>query len=433
MAEFKIIKGMLFVNGKQVPFKASPNVGGKCTPKILVCHDTASGLNSSGPIDWLTNPDAKASAHFVVGRDGDITQLVSTDRAAWHAGKSTYKGMEVAGSVNSVAVGIEIVNPGIMTDVDKGKAFFSNGKRNVGWDMKEYGIEKAAPLPLSLKRAEAYWMSYTDEQLEAVLGIGHAVKQAYNISDVVAHWTVSPGRKVDTNPLFPLEEMKEAILKGTDLMSKKSKANKAANKPNTSNATVVVKPGTSAADKEAAAKKELDKTPGENKVVTVQEGNGGKASEPAENLDSTSPKADLPSQTKSAAAIAPTPEDQDSSVAPPASQPADPTPVAPPPVTPASQEIDKTKKISDEERAERYDALDKGLVTQELNIRAWPDSPNIVAVLAVGSYVDIERETKSQVTGSKWYKVRALASSLKGYLGKEKVIEGFVHSAYIQR
>lgn len=106
MAEYKIVKGMLTVDGKQVAFKQSPNVGGACKPEILVVHDTASGLNSSGPIGWLVDPKAKASAHFVVGRAGDITQLVSCDRAAWHAGKSVYNDKHVSGSVNSFAVGI---------------------------------------------------------------------------------------------------------------------------------------------------------------------------------------------------------------------------------------------------------------------------------------------------------------------------------------
>lgn len=424
MSTYKLIDGFLFKDGQQVPFKASPNVGGKCKPKIMICHDTASGLNSSGPISWLCNKDAKASAHFVVGRDGDITQLVNTNRVAWHAGKSTYPGHnDGSGSVNSIAVGVEIVNPGIMTRIANGRAFFSDSK-TVSWDMNEYGIEKAAPLPLSLKRAEAYWMSYTDAQLEAVLNIGHAVKDAYNISDVVAHWTVSPGRKVDTNPLFPLEEMKDAILKGTD-MGKKTRTN-----------TVVVKNNASPAEKDAAAKiagnEAKAKHPDETTVVKVKEP-AAKANDPAEtNVAPPSPIAGTAGDSKKASKVVQTDMDTIDESVKPIMVPTDDTPVAPPQATPAEIALDKSR-AKDEDKEEQRQSLPTGLVTQELNLRQWPDSPNIIGTIAVGARIDIVRETSSQKTGSKWYKVSVTKEAMNNYVGKEKVLEGFVHSAYIQR
>jgi N-acetyl-anhydromuramyl-L-alanine amidase AmpD len=424
MSKFKLIDGFLFKDGQQVPFKASPNVGGKCKPKILVCHDTASGLNSDGPISWLCNKNAQASAHFVVGRAGDITQLVNTNRVAWHAGKSTYPGHnDGSGSVNSIAVGIEIVNPGIMTRIVDGRAFFDKSK-TVSWDIEEFGIKKAAPLPLSLKRAEAYWMPYTDEQLEAVLGIGHAVKEGYNIGDVVAHWTVSPGRKVDTNPLFPLEEMKDAILKGTD-MSK-----------NTRTKTVVVKNNTSPADKEAVAKaagnEAKAKNPNDTTIVKVTEP-AAKANDPAEtNVAPPAPIAGTPGDSKKASKVAPTDMNTiDPSVAP-IMVPTDNTPVPPPQETAAERDINKSK-AKEEDKEEQRQTLSVGLVTQELNLRQWPDSPNIIGTIAVGARIDIVRETSSQKTGSKWYKVAVTREAMNNYVGKEKVLEGFVHSAYIQR
>jgi len=73
--------------GNSVPFQESPNKSGTLTPEYLVMHYTA-GSSASSSINWLCNPDARASAHLVIGRDGDITQLVRwCDPAAARAGE----------------------------------------------------------------------------------------------------------------------------------------------------------------------------------------------------------------------------------------------------------------------------------------------------------------------------------------------------------
>ncbi len=48
----------------------------------------------------------KVSAHFVVDRQGDITQFVACDRRAWHAGVSTWQGRS---GCNDYAIGIEMI------------------------------------------------------------------------------------------------------------------------------------------------------------------------------------------------------------------------------------------------------------------------------------------------------------------------------------
>jgi N-acetylmuramoyl-L-alanine amidase len=48
----------------------------------LVLHGTAGG----GTIEWFQNPTSKVSAHYVVGQDGSVTQMVSEDDTAWHNG-----------------------------------------------------------------------------------------------------------------------------------------------------------------------------------------------------------------------------------------------------------------------------------------------------------------------------------------------------------
>lgn len=68
----------LMVDGRAAPFAASPHVGGRIEPTLIVLHDTAGGLDASGSISWLCNPRSKVSAHFVVARDG----VRDTTRAA---------------------------------------------------------------------------------------------------------------------------------------------------------------------------------------------------------------------------------------------------------------------------------------------------------------------------------------------------------------
>ena len=86
------------------------SIPGAGPPRIdlLVLHYT--GMQSAeAALDWLCNPAAKVSSHYVVDEDGTIWRLVSEERRAWHAGVSYWQG-ETA--LNTVSIGIEIVNPG---------------------------------------------------------------------------------------------------------------------------------------------------------------------------------------------------------------------------------------------------------------------------------------------------------------------------------
>jgi N-acetyl-anhydromuramyl-L-alanine amidase AmpD len=60
-----------------------------------------------GTVDWLRNPDAHASANFVVGRNGQVQELVPLHDIAWHAGNWAYNvrsvGIENEGFTDSAA------------------------------------------------------------------------------------------------------------------------------------------------------------------------------------------------------------------------------------------------------------------------------------------------------------------------------------------
>lgn len=190
--------------------KRTPNVSGALIkPTVLILHDTASGLDVSGPVGWLCNPAAKASAHFVVGRNGfkgagEVYQLAPTNVKTWHAGKSSYRGVR---NVNNFSIGIEIVNPGWLTSKDGKVATFSRGTPS--WNVEKYGIHQVTD---DSHPGKYWWMSYTMEQIEAVIAMARAIVAAYpTIKDIEAHFTISPGRKVDVNPLFPMERVRAAV------------------------------------------------------------------------------------------------------------------------------------------------------------------------------------------------------------------------------
>lgn len=51
---------------------------------LIVIHHTDGQPNAERAVTRLCSLDAKVSAHFVVGRAGEVYQLVDTDEVAWH-------------------------------------------------------------------------------------------------------------------------------------------------------------------------------------------------------------------------------------------------------------------------------------------------------------------------------------------------------------
>lgn len=179
---------------EDIAYHPTPNKGGQIEPSLIVVHDTAGDLSDAGAISWLSNPISRASAHFVISREGRITQLASCNVKTWHAGASFYKGRQ---GCNSFSIGIEHVNPGKML----AGGLSAYGKT---YSIPEYGIRRI----VTPHHGDGHWMPYTEEQLGASLGLCLAIRERYGITDVAPHWEISPGRKVDTNPLFPLASVR---------------------------------------------------------------------------------------------------------------------------------------------------------------------------------------------------------------------------------
>jgi len=196
--------GRALRDGAPVPYRHTPNrSGGKLVPKFIVLHETAGRLRKGSSIDWLCNPKAKASAHFVVERDGAIVQLADLDARTWHAGRSSWRGFA---GLNDYSVGIEVVGPGKLKRAGEGaKAWFGQD-----YDRIEWGLEEVAGSPT---HGTGLWMPWTPEQHESVTELCRAIcAEIPAIDEIVGHYQISPGRKVDPSPLIDISAIETATL-----------------------------------------------------------------------------------------------------------------------------------------------------------------------------------------------------------------------------
>jgi N-acetylmuramoyl-L-alanine amidase len=139
----------------------SPNFDERALPvSMLVLHYTGMP-DAAGAIARLRDPEAKVSAHYVVAEDGQILRLVAEEKRAWHAGRSSWRGVQ---DINSASIGIEIVNPG-----------------------HEYGYR---PFP--------------KEQMDALVPLVADIVRRHRIRPgyVVGHSDIAPARKEDPGELF---------------------------------------------------------------------------------------------------------------------------------------------------------------------------------------------------------------------------------------
>lgn len=193
-----------------VPFVASPNVSGFIIPEFVVMHYTA-GWTSESAIKTLTDPAAKVSAHLVIGREGDIHQLVPFNRNAWHAGPSAYHGVKM---MNGHSIGIELVNPGWLVPApggyQQGKTFFPVSKL-AGYDLTVVAPNKR------LGGGNFVWPGYAKAQIDALDKVFAAICGNYAIQDVVSHEEIDTrGWKTDPGPAFPMGRYKTDLHQTTD-------------------------------------------------------------------------------------------------------------------------------------------------------------------------------------------------------------------------
>lgn len=128
---------------------------------MVVLHYT--GMQSAAEAqERLCDPAAEVSAHYLIDEDGAVIRLVDEENRAWHAGRSSWRGIT---DINSASVGIELVNPG-----------------------HEFGYR---PFP--------------EAQIQALLPLLADIVKRHDIprANIVGHSDVAPARKDDPGELFP--------------------------------------------------------------------------------------------------------------------------------------------------------------------------------------------------------------------------------------
>lgn len=166
----------------------------------IIIHYTA-GSSAASSANWLSNPTVQASAHIIIGRAGEIYQLVPFDTIAWHAGQSEYGGRKY---FNNFSIGIELDNPGVLTKT--GDDFMASFGRKYPASEVVHAVHRNETTP-------RYWALYTETQIEACEQLCLALLNKYpSILQILGHEEISPGRKVDPGPAFPLDTFREKLL-----------------------------------------------------------------------------------------------------------------------------------------------------------------------------------------------------------------------------
>lgn len=187
-------------NDRQCAYVATPNRGGKYTPQYLTMHYTAA-TSASSTINWFKNPQARASAHLLIDRGGNVTQFAPFNVIAWHAGVSQWGGVV---GLNAHSIGIELVNGGRLTKV--GEGFICPV------DQRSVAASEVINARHKNESQNAYWHQYTEPQLTAALDIAALLVQHYRLKDVLGHEDISPIRKSDPGPAFPMASFRSRAM-----------------------------------------------------------------------------------------------------------------------------------------------------------------------------------------------------------------------------
>lgn len=193
-----------------VEFVPARLVGGEITPKIVILHDTASRLDKYNARDYLAS-SLRASAHFVVELDGTITQLVPTNRRAGHAGQSVWQN---EAECNDFSIGIEMVSPGRLTRVSESVGLGGGESRAITWFGQLMSIKADQLVEMTTpEHGWGFWMPYPQAQIDAVIELLEALFAGiHSLKDITTHWYVSPGRKIDPAPIFPVDAVRARVL-----------------------------------------------------------------------------------------------------------------------------------------------------------------------------------------------------------------------------
>jgi N-acetyl-anhydromuramyl-L-alanine amidase AmpD len=130
-------------------------------PNYVIIHHTAQN-SLAQTIKTFTLTRTQVSSHYVIGRDGEVVQMLNDYLRSWHAGRGRW-GNDT--DLNSASIGIELDNNG--------------------------------------------FEHFTENQIESLLLVLKRLKAKYSIptANFIGHSDIAPGRKVDPSPYFPWQRL----------------------------------------------------------------------------------------------------------------------------------------------------------------------------------------------------------------------------------
>ena len=174
-----------WLHGENVRHVPSPNFNQRPhgqAPRLIVIHNISlppaqfgggyieaffqNRLDPQAHPYFATIADLQVSAHLLIMRTGEVIQLVSCDDRAWHAGRSSYLGID---NCNDYSIGIE--------------------------------LEGTDDLP------------FTDAQYQALTPLLMALHQAYpqTRSHLTGHSDIAPQRKTDPGLYFDWQRVRQQL------------------------------------------------------------------------------------------------------------------------------------------------------------------------------------------------------------------------------
>ncbi len=174
----------------------------------IIYHFTA-GPSLASTVRWFRNPRSRVSAHYVIGRNGAIVQMVPLARAAWHAGRSVLAGRR---RVNRSSIGIELANWGSLRR--RGQIFRRRGRRQrclhpfCTWTGSRY----TGPTPIRARRR--YWEPFPNAQYRALIRLTRYLLSRFpTITHITGHEDIAlpRGRKNDPGGAFKWGRIRKAI------------------------------------------------------------------------------------------------------------------------------------------------------------------------------------------------------------------------------
>jgi N-acetyl-anhydromuramyl-L-alanine amidase AmpD len=150
------VKTTSLKNGEQTEWIGAVNFNLR-KPNFIIIHHTAQD-SIQQTIRTFTLSRTKVSAHYVIGDDGRVVQMLNDYLRAWHAGAGSWGKVT---DMNSCSIGIELDN---------------NGNE-----------------------------PFSEAQIKSLLALLYKLTKTYNIpkQNIIGHSDIAPGRKQDPSALFP--------------------------------------------------------------------------------------------------------------------------------------------------------------------------------------------------------------------------------------